>query len=48
MIVYFKGNAPRLGSAVFNADNHATIYYLPGTTGWGTTFGGRLTALRKP
>jgi len=38
--VYFKGNAPSLGSAVFNGDNNATVYYLPGTTGWGTTFGG--------
>jgi hypothetical protein len=26
----------------------ATIYYLPGTTGWETTFGGRPTAEWKP
>jgi hypothetical protein len=30
---------------VFSYDNDATIYYLPGTTGWGPTFGGRLTAV---
>jgi len=41
--VYFKGNAPVIGSSVFEGDNNATIYYLPGTTGWGTTFGGRPT-----
>ena len=39
--VYFKGNIPSLGgSDVFYGDNRATVYYLPGTTGWGTTFGG--------
>ena len=43
--VYFRGNAPRLGSYVFSGDNKATVYYLPGTTGWGATFGGRPTAL---
>jgi hypothetical protein len=48
MAVYFKGNAPSLGSSVFLNDNNATIYYLPGTTGWGATFGGRPTALWKP
>jgi hypothetical protein len=42
--VYFQGNAPSLGSDVFNYDNKATVYYLPGTTGWGTSFGGRPTA----
>jgi len=25
---------------VFDGDNRATAYYLQGTTGWGTTFGG--------
>ena len=46
--VYFKGNAPGIGSDVFLNDNIATVYYLPGTTGWGTPgtlFGGRPTAL---
>jgi hypothetical protein len=42
--VYFKGNAPGLGDGVFDGDTGAAVYYLPGTTGWGTTFGGRPTA----
>jgi hypothetical protein len=41
--VYFKGNAPNLGYNAF--DNDVTVYYLPGTTGWGTNFGGCPTAL---
>jgi hypothetical protein len=32
--VYFKGNAPNLGSETFFDDNKMTIYYLPETTGW--------------
>jgi hypothetical protein len=44
--VYFQGNAPS-GSdpSTFQDDSNVTVYYLPGTTGWGTTFGGRPTAL---
>jgi hypothetical protein len=38
--VYFVGNAPVVGEGAFSGDNNATVYYLPGTTGWGTTFGG--------
>ena len=45
--VYFRGDAPNLGSDVFGGDN-ATIYYLPGTKGWGTNFGGRPTAPWNP
>lgn len=42
--VSFEGNAPVLGgSNVFTGDK-ATVYYLPGTTGWGTTFADRPTA----
>jgi len=33
---------------VFSGDNKATVYYLPGITGWGRTFGDRPTALWKP
>jgi hypothetical protein len=43
--VYFEGNPPSLGSSVFSGDNKATVYYLPGTTGWLPTFGGLPTAL---
>src|ERR1035441_3350336 len=47
--VHFTGNAPNLGgSSVFYRDNNATVYYLPGTTGWGTTFGGRPAVLWDP
>ena len=30
---------------MFGGHTPATVYYLPGTTGWGSTFGGRPTAL---
>jgi hypothetical protein len=33
---------------VFTGDNNATVYYLPGTTNWGTTFGGRPAVLWNP
>jgi hypothetical protein len=32
--VYFQGNAPSFGAGVFAYDDSATVYYLPGTTGW--------------
>jgi hypothetical protein len=43
--MYFQGNAPTLGMYALDGASNATVYYLPGTTGWGATFGGRLTAL---
>lgn len=44
--VFFQGNAPTIGgSFVFQYDTNATVYYLPGATGWGTTFAGLPTAL---
>lgn len=40
----FKGNAPSLGGTnVFTYDSNPNIFYLQGTTGWGTNFGGRTT-----
>jgi hypothetical protein len=47
--VYFEGNAPSGDLTVFEeADSgyyhNVTVYYLPGTTGWGSTFGGVPTA----
>ncbi len=44
--VYFKGNAPTLGGMpVFALTTNVTVYYLPGTTGWGPTFGDHPTAV---
>jgi hypothetical protein len=40
--VYFKGNAPTADSTALGNDN-ATVYYMPGTAGWGTTFAGLAT-----
>ena len=39
MSVYFQGNAPSADSTVFSGDT-GTVYYLPGTTGWYSPFGG--------
>jgi hypothetical protein len=46
--VYCTGDAPSVGDYAFDGDDKATIYYLPGTTGWGSTLGGRPTALWLP
>jgi len=35
--MYFLGNAPSIGSDNISGYN-MTVYYLPGTTGWGPTF----------
>jgi hypothetical protein len=37
--VYFQGNAPNPDATVF-LDDSATVYYLPGTAGWGPSYGG--------
>ena len=42
--VYFAGNAPSADVTVFTIDTNATVYYLPGTTGWSNTFAGLPTA----
>ena len=39
--VYMEGDAPSAGLAVFTNAYIATIYYMPGTLGWGATFAGR-------
>ncbi len=47
--VYFQGNAPSPDDAsVFAYANNPILYYLPGTTGWGTTFAGRPAVLWNP
>ena len=44
---YFEGNAPSDDGTAFSGDP-ATVYYLPGTTGWGPTFGSAPTKLWNP
>jgi BspA type Leucine rich repeat region (6 copies) len=44
---YFRGNAPSDDGSVFGGDP-AIVYYLYGTTGWGSTFGSRPTRLWNP
>jgi hypothetical protein len=53
--MYFQGNAPSVEDqdtglvlSVFGNDNYLTVYYLPGTTGWGPTFVGRPALLWNP
>lgn len=38
--VYFHGNAPTLGPSAFKNIGSTLFNYLPGTTGWSTTFAG--------
>ena len=42
--VVFTGNAPSVGPRVFQDAVNVTVYYLPGTTGWGAMFSERPTA----
>jgi len=44
---YFAGNEPSGDSTIFSGDN-GNVYYLPGATGWGKTFGGLFTVLWNP
>jgi len=49
--VYFRGNAPQvLGDFDDDTNPHVpvTVYYLPGTAGWGATYAGRPTARWRP
>ena len=51
---FFTGNAPTINGGQGNADSSlfsgesGTVYYLPSTTGWTSTFGGWPTALWNP
>ena len=45
--VCFAGNAPSVMASAF-ADDKVIVYYLPGTAGWGPTFGGQPTVLWNP
>ena len=43
--MYFEGNCPTIALSELTNDTNVTVYYLPGTVGWGSMFGGRPTAL---
>jgi hypothetical protein len=45
---YFSGDAPFVDDTTFSADPNATVYYLPGRSGWGSTLGGLPTAVWNP
>ncbi|HOC55514.1 MAG TPA: leucine-rich repeat domain-containing protein [Verrucomicrobiota bacterium] len=42
--IYCKGNAPSFDDPRSFEGTYATVYYLPGTTGWGTNYGWLVTA----
>ena len=49
--VYFEGNAPTPGNTGWSVSvfyDSGTVYYLPGTTGWDSTYAGRPTKLWNP
>jgi len=46
--VYFKGNAPTATPSVLDGCPSATVYYLPGTTGWSSSFARRPAFLWNP
>jgi hypothetical protein len=52
--VYFRGDAPTPGTFmpgpvyVFGYDDPTTVYYLPGTTGWGLAYAGQPAVLWNP
>jgi len=52
--VYYQGNAPATnppppwGGSAFYGSSNVTVYYLPGTRGWGPTYAGRPTMLWNP
>lgn len=46
--IFFTGNAPtNLGTGILQGDP-VTVYYLPGKTGWGSTFAGYPAVLWNP
>ncbi len=52
--VYCSGNAPATnppppgGGGIFYGSSNVTVYYLPGTSGWGPAYAGRPTMLWNP
>jgi BspA type Leucine rich repeat region (6 copies) len=46
--VYFQGNAPAIGSVLFYGNNNVIAYYLPGASGWSSSFAGIPAMLWNP
>ena len=46
--LFFRGSAPSVVQTSFWGATNATAHYLPGSSGWGTTFGGIPTAVWVP
>jgi hypothetical protein len=46
--VFFLGSAPGDTWTIFYNSTNAIVYYLPGTTNWGPSWGSRPTALWRP
>jgi hypothetical protein len=46
--LYFKGDVPVISPSAFSGVANATVYYLPGTGGWGATLGGLPAVLWNP
>lgn len=40
MGIHFDGNAPGVDATAFQLDTNATVFFLPGATGWAATFAG--------
>ena len=38
--IFFSSNAPTAGSFIFQGDTNLTVCYLPGMSGWGSTYAG--------
>ena len=46
--LYFKGIPPSANYSIFDGDQILPVYYLPGISGWGSTFAGHITILWNP
>ena len=48
LAVFFEGNPPNVSTSGFPFSGPTCVYYLPGTSGWGSFFGGTLALLWNP
>jgi hypothetical protein len=45
--VYFQGNAPTVGTEIFAQANNVHVYYNSTSSGWGSSFGGRIASVLR-